>query len=300
MSKNRLTLITGGLLLLVFLFLLFAYQVRMNEVAVVTTFGRISYSTDSPGLKARWPVPIQNVYKFDKRLQNFERKFDQSLTRDGKTILCTVFTGWRVVNPRTFLDRFSGDSFKAEAALENVVRNAKAAVLSQHNLGDLISSRPEEVKFEQIEKEMLALVSKDTVDTFGIAVELLGIKQLGLPENVTADVFKRMKAERETLAKNHVAQGEAEARKIRSDADVQRESRLSEARVKQATIRGDAEAQVSEAYKEFEKNPRLAELQLKSQRLQESLQNRTTLILDDRTPPLDLLKEATKLKTVGK
>ena len=41
MKPRTPTLIIGGLLLAIFLFLLFAFQVRTTEVAVVTTFGSI-------------------------------------------------------------------------------------------------------------------------------------------------------------------------------------------------------------------------------------------------------------------
>ena len=40
MKKNPLTLLVGSMLLVVFLALLFCFQVRTTEVAVVTTFGR--------------------------------------------------------------------------------------------------------------------------------------------------------------------------------------------------------------------------------------------------------------------
>ena len=53
--KNRIpTLIIGSFLLLIFLFLLFAFQVRTTEVAVVTTFGSISgQPRTEPGLYPR-------------------------------------------------------------------------------------------------------------------------------------------------------------------------------------------------------------------------------------------------------
>ena len=50
--KNRTpTMVIGGLLLVIFLFLLFAFQVRTTEIAVVTTFGSISGAPRTePGL----------------------------------------------------------------------------------------------------------------------------------------------------------------------------------------------------------------------------------------------------------
>ena len=136
--KNRIpTLIIGSFLLLIFLFLLFAFQVRTTEVAVVTTFGSISgQPRTEPGLYPRFPYPIQTVYKFDKRLQNFERKYEQSFTRDKKSPILSVFVAWQIEDPIVFLKRFNGDIARAEASLENVVRDAKNAVIGRHDFSE--------------------------------------------------------------------------------------------------------------------------------------------------------------------
>src|SRR5688572_29284675 len=136
MRKSPVTLAIGAILLILFLFLLFFFQVRTTETAVVTTFGRYSRTELEPGLKFRLPWPIQNISKFDKRLQGFERKFETTLTRDQKNILSTVFVGWRIADPKIFLERFWGDTLKAETQLEGVVRNAKNGVLGAHNFSE--------------------------------------------------------------------------------------------------------------------------------------------------------------------
>ena len=60
-EKNLLTPIAGGLLALIFLVILFLFQVRQTEVAVVTTFGKFSKSILEPGLNTRWPWPVRRV-----------------------------------------------------------------------------------------------------------------------------------------------------------------------------------------------------------------------------------------------
>jgi len=206
MKPRTPTLIIGGLLLAIFLFLLFAFQVRTTEVAVVTTFGSISGAPKTePGLYLRLPYPIQNVYKFDRRLQNFERKYEQTLTRDKKSPILSVFVGWRIADAELFLKRFSGDILRAEASLESVVRNIQNSVIGRHDFSELIAPDPSQVKFEQIEKEMKDAMAVTALKEYGIAIEIVGIKQLGLPESQTAKVFERMKAERERLSKKFIA-----------------------------------------------------------------------------------------------
>lgn len=289
-KKNPLTLIVGALLLLIFLALLFCFQVRTTEVAVVTTFGKYSRSITEPGLNFRLPLPIQKVYKFDNRLQNFERKFEQTTTKDAKNLLITVFIGWKVSDPKIYLERFNGDPVRAEQSLENLVRNAKNAVIGSYNFGDLISPDPQQVKFDAVEADILKNIQASASATYGVSVELVGIKQLGLPESITGKVFERMRAERERLVKRYTGEGDSEAQKIRSEANRIRDELLAKADADSLRILGEAEAQASKDYAIFEQKPDLAVFLLQLKSLRESLKDRTTLILDEKVAPLNLLK----------
>src|SRR6266404_8908499 len=104
--KNPLTLAIGLILVAIFFLLLFGFQVRTTEVAVVTTFGRPTRPITRPGLKIKLPPPIQYVHKFDQRIHNFESKFEQVLTSDGYSLLIMVYTGWKIEDPALFFPRF--------------------------------------------------------------------------------------------------------------------------------------------------------------------------------------------------
>ena len=288
-KKNPLTLLVGTLLLLIFVALLFCFQVRTTEVAVVTTFGKFSRSITEPGLYLRAPLPIQKIYKFDNRLQNFERKFEQTTTKDAKNLLITVFIGWKVSEPKVFLERFNGDTLKAEQSLENLVRNAKNAVIGSYNFGDLISPDPKQVKFDAVEADILKELKASAQTTYGVSVELVGIKQLGLPESITGKVFERMRAERDRLVKQFNGEGEAKSLEIRSDANRKRDELLAKADADSLRILGEAEAAASKDYAVFEQKPDLAVFLLQLKALVGSLKDRTTLVLDEKIPPLNLL-----------
>src|SRR5436190_16986744 len=98
-KRNPVTIIIGIVLILVFVLLLFVFQVRTTEVAVVTTFGRATRPITAPGPYFKWPWPIQKVQKFDKRIHNFESKFEQVLTPDGYSLLIMAYTGWTISQP---------------------------------------------------------------------------------------------------------------------------------------------------------------------------------------------------------
>src|SRR5438270_4982699 len=173
MKRNLITLITAAVLLVIFICMLFTFQVRQTEVAVVTTFGEYSRSITEPGLKGRLPWPIQKVYQFDNRMQTLERKFDETITKDQINVVIAVYVGWRIDNPKLFLESFNGDMTRAEQTLEPVLRHAKSGVLGRYNFSDLISTNQAELKFDQIEKEMLESVQAQVKTNYGIAAETL-------------------------------------------------------------------------------------------------------------------------------
>src|SRR5438309_11740053 len=102
MKRTPITLVIGALLLIVAALLLFTFQVRKSEVAVVTTFGRPTRPITEPGPKLKMPWPIQRVYKFDQRVQNFEDTPAESLTRDSFNLITSVYVGWKITKPDAF------------------------------------------------------------------------------------------------------------------------------------------------------------------------------------------------------
>ena len=117
MKPNPITIAIGTLLLIIFVLLLFLFQVRKTETAVVTTFGRVT-SQAGPGAHFRWPWPIQSVHKVDRRIHNYESKLEQLYTSDGNNLLIMVFVGWEISDPAVFHTRFNADLHRAELALK--------------------------------------------------------------------------------------------------------------------------------------------------------------------------------------
>jgi len=292
MKRNPITVFTAAVLLVIFACMLFTFQVRQTEVAVVTTFGRYSHSVTNAGFQFRLPWPIQKVYQFDHRVQSFERKFDETITKDQINVIIAVYAGWRIADPKLFLESFNGDTTRAEQTLEPVIRNAKSGVISTNNFSDLISTNQAELKFDQIEKAMLDAVQAQIKQTYGVAIESLGIKQLGLPESITSTVFERMRAERQRLVAGYLSEGERRAKITRADADAQANKILAEASGEAKRILGEADAKASQYYEAFRKNPALAIFLMQLNALEQSLKDRAYLILGPQTAPFNLLNGA--------
>jgi membrane protease subunit HflC len=221
---------------------LFVFQLRQSEVAVVTTFGKATRPIIEPGAHFKLPWPIQKVYKFDQRVQNFEDKLTEGITRDNFNLLTSVYVGWKITSPTNFFPKFAGSAdpiAEAERIMEQRVGNAKRAVVGNHLLADFISVSETGTNFTAIEKEILAAIqSQMHADNYGLEVVFLGIKKLQLPESVTQAVFERMTSERKVLADKSQFEGEAKAQMIKSDADRQAAETVYAAEGKATQIRG--------------------------------------------------------------
>jgi len=295
MKRNTVTLVIGALLVLIFFVLLFTFQVRQTEVAVVTTFDKPTRFIDQPGLQFKWPRPIQKVDKFDKRLHSFEGRFEQVLTRGGDPLLVMLYVGWSIKNPTNFFSSFrGGNAAAAEPSLGGLIESAKNEVVGKHPFSHFVSTDPKELKFDEIEDEILKKIRPDADAKYGIDVRFVGIKKLGLPESVTEKVFARMQAERTKVVEILKSAGELEASKIRSAADTERQKILADAHTKAMALRGQADAEASKSFSVFNQNPDLAILLLQLRALEETLKEKSTLILDQQTPPYNLLSPSPK------
>ena len=294
MKRNVLTLVIGAVLIVIFGLLLFTFQVRQTQVAVVTTFGKPTREITEPRAFPffKWPWPIQRVYKLDKRIQDFEGKFDEGFTKDGNTLLTMVYVGWRISEPKTFFPKFGDGSIPdAERMLEGMLASAEGVVVGRHPLSDFVNSNPQELKFDAIESEIKQLVQSELqTNNCGMQIEFLGIKKLGLPESVTSTVFEVMTAERKLDADQLQYEGEADAKKIRSAADRKAAEMISRASSDARQIVGSGEAVAAEVLPVFQRNPELANFLLRLETLESSLKEHSTLIFDQRTPPFDLFQ----------
>lgn len=292
MKRSPLTIAVAFVLIVVFGLLLFVYKVRKSEVAVVTLFNKVHDVKTTPGPALRWPWPIENVYKLDQRIQNFEGKFEPAKLPDQNILMLLVYVGWKIEDPSAFFSQFAGGSIPAaERTLEDVVRSAKNEVAGQHPFSDFISADEKQMKFTQIEDEILQRVRQQLKNhPYGLEVEFVRIKKIGLPETVTQNVFDRMGAERDYYISQIKSSGDEEASKIKSRADSDAAKVIADADAQAYKIRSQGELEMVKSLEVLQQNPELAEFNLKITALGDLTKNQATLVLDQSTSPLDLLQ----------
>jgi membrane protease subunit HflC len=271
--KNSVLMIVAGLVLLALLSFSMAYTVRFTDAAVVTTFGRAGPEDviDTPGLRLKWPYPIQSVTRYDTRLRVLSIKLEQVQTADNRQIAVEAYCTWRVKDPLTFFQKFSNVGDRAEdhyrEAEKPLASNLRQAIglVSRYTLGDLFSgvagqpgAAPQASRMAQFEADMLASLRAAAVEdganagqaaagllaVYGIEVVDLGVTRVLLPEETSKSVFDRMKATREGEARAIESQGLAQAQAIRSKAraDADRITAFAERLAQDIRVRGDLEA----------------------------------------------------------
>ena len=291
-NKNLITIIIAAVLVVIFALLLFTFQVRQSEVVVVSTFSKPTDTKTNPGLYLKWPWPVQSITRFDQRVHNFEDKPSETLTADSTMLIAGVYVGWRISDAKEFLPKFPGGSaLAAQGQLEQIVRSAKAAVIGKHNLSDFVNSDAAQIKFNDIESQILTAAQTELAkNNYGISLEFLGLKKLGLPTGVTEAVFERMKSERTKLISKAQFEGEGEATKIKSAAERQAADVLANAQAAATRIKGEGEAEAAKTLAVFQQNPELANFLQQLETVKNSMNSKTTLIFDERQTPFNLFQ----------
>jgi membrane protease subunit HflC len=152
-----------------------------------------------------------------------------------------------------------------------------------------VNADPKALKFDEIEQKIEQYVQAELqTNHYGIQLEFLGFKKIGLPENVTQTVFDRMKSERQKLIAFWQSTGDSEAMKIKSAADSEAAKTIADANATAIRIRAEGEAEAAKTLPILQQNPELANFLLRIDAWKQSLNQRTTLIFDERYPPFDL------------
>jgi membrane protease subunit HflC len=297
MFKHWPTLLLGLIVSIVFLLAIFTFQVKSTETVVVTTFGKISGVKDA-GLHFCWPYPVQQIHRFDNRYHCFDGntgKIEETNTADGQPVIAQIFVVYKVSDPQK-LFRSLGGIPQAEDKLNSQMRTVKTGVLGKYKFDELVSTDPLKMKLDAIEQEMKKTIAPIVLEQYGIEVEYVGIKTLGLPEKNTENVFNRMKAERNVVAEQYRADGKREAQTMKNQADNNRKLKLAEAEAQAKRIKAEGDAKAATFYAVFKEEPDLAAFLRKLESMRKILPNKTTLILNTNYAPFDLLKLDQNLK----
>lgn len=283
-------LLVGGIAAITLALATIGFQVRETEKAVQLRLGRPVRVLDKAGLYFKAPWPIDSVQRIDARLDFYEIRVSEALTRDKRNVIVPVYLAWRVGDPLKFIQAL-GTVENARAKFDALVTSARNSVLGGYDFQNLVSAEEGKLKLDEMEQKITETVRGQAEETFGVAMEQIGVKRLSLPESNTQYVFRRMRAERAQFAARYRAEGKQEADAIRAKTDAEKIVTLAEARKYAEETRGKAEAEAARIYAEAHgKDPGLYSFLRELQVLRQVAGQNTTLVLDTNSEPFRLLK----------
>jgi membrane protease subunit HflC len=290
---NRLWLrwAVGSVILLIILMYAFTFVLYEGNVSVVTCFGAPKAIIDDAGLHLKLPWPFEKVYTFDKRKHYYDTSFIETLTNDKKNVILQTYVVWNVSDALKFLQSTGGRK-TAEDNLDSLVINSKNGVLGKYNLSALVSTKREELRLNEIERDILREVREQAQKRYGINVSQIGLKRLGLPQANTWNVFEQMRSERLRYVEQLQAEGERDASLIRNEADVKVAELESEGTKEAAKIKGEAELEAAKVYADAHRqDPKLYSFLRKLESTEKILGDQATIIFRNDSAPFSVLND---------
>ncbi len=214
-----------NLLIVLVLFILFLtftgafFIVNETKQALVLQFGDPRKVVTKPGLQFKIPF-IQDAVFLDSRLLNLDPQPEEMILSDQKRIIYQT-----VRNETTFSDRFG-----------RIINAAVRGVIAQYSLTSLLSDERINI-MNEIEKQI-----KVNENSFGVKIVDIRIGRTDLTEQVSNNVYQRMRSEREKEANLLRAEGEELSKEIVASADRQQTVILAEAERTSSILRGEGDA----------------------------------------------------------
>ena len=218
---------------------------HQNEYTIVRQFGAVVKIIDEPGLTLKIPF-IQSTSTLPKTEMLYDLAVSDVITSDKKSMVADSLVLWRIDDPLRFIQTLSGNIANAEYRIDTVVYNSLKTVISSMKQEEVISGR------DGLLAQRIMDNVGNTFDSYGIALLAIETKRIDLPDENKSAVYERMISERDNIAASYAAEGAAEAKQIRNEADKSVSITLSQANAQAEKLKAEGEAEymriLSEVY----------------------------------------------------
>lgn len=141
--SNRLIKIGVPIALIAFVLLSNAlFVVKEWEKGLQFQFGRIVKVLEEPGLHIKIPF-IQNVKKFDRRIQTLEISPEPFLTSEQKNLIVDTFVKWRVIDAESYYKSVQGNPVVFNQRLEPIAKNNFRAAFGKRDVQTVVGGTVE-------------------------------------------------------------------------------------------------------------------------------------------------------------
>ena len=249
------------------------FMVDQRQNAIVFQLGEVKEVITEPGLHMKWPL-LQNVRHFDTRILTQDDPDPQRfITSENKPVRVDAFVKWRIVDVKQYYIS-AGDERSAGNRINQTVNGLLREEIGKRTVHDVVSG----------ERDTVMSTVRERVDEdarkIGVAIVDVRLKRVDLPDEVSADVYRRMESERKRVASELRSTGSADAERIRADAEKQREVILAEAYRDAQKIKGDGDAKASVIYAQaFSQNAEFYSFYRSMEAYKQSFRGKSDLLL---------------------
>ena len=238
MKKNNIVKWTIGIILALLVIvglnsIVITYE---NEYKLVKVFGKVDRVITEEGISFKIPF-VENVDTIPKQILLYDLAQSEVITMDKKTMVTDTYVLWKIEDPYIFAKTLKGSVEGAELPINAAVYNSLKGVIGGMTQAEVISARDGELSVTVMER-----IGND-MDEYGIELVSVETKHLDLPDDNKAAVYDRMISEREQMAAQYTAEGNAESQIIKNTTDKDVSIMLAEAAAKAEQIVAEGEAQ---------------------------------------------------------
>lgn len=234
MNAKGIVAIAAGIVLLV-LVSATIYIVPETHRGVLLRFGSLIKTDVQPGLHFKLPwVDVERTFDVRVLTLNIEQK--RYLTVEKKPLDVDSYVTWRIRDVDQFYRATGGQEFRAESLLTSRIDNGLRNEFGVRTMREVVSGQRDEL-MNDLTKEVNKLANEE----FGLEILDIRVKGIELPQEVSQNVFRRMRTEREKEAQEHRSRGNELAEGIRADADRQATVLVAEAFRMAEEMRGEGD-----------------------------------------------------------
>tara|TARA_B100000287_G_scaffold329176_1_gene313768 strand:- start:2817 stop:3689 length:873 start_codon:yes stop_codon:yes gene_type:complete len=251
------------------------FVVNEKEKAIVFQFGEAVRPDIPVGLHFKIPV-IQNVKKYDARIQTLDEEPDRILTIESKYLLVDTFIKYRITDVLIFYKANNGNF----SSLNNLLAQRSEFILKNNfgtrNVQEVVSGERDELM------NIMRTTLDESVTDLGVEIIDFRVKRIDLPSNLSNSVYERMRTERNREAAQYRSEGIEIKREIEAIADKEKAVILAEAYKKAEQLKGEGDAEAAAIYAEsFSQDPEFYEFTRSMKAYVETFENKSDVMLID-------------------
>ena len=211
------------------------FIVNETKQAIVLQFGEPRQVISKPGLQFKIPF-IQDAVFLDSRMLNLDPQPEEMILSDQKRIIVDSFARYRIVDPLKFFQTVRNEATFSDR-FGRIINAAVRGVIAQYSLASLLSEDRATIMGS------IQVIIKNEEKSFGVQIIDIRIGRTDLTEQVSNNVYQRMRSERDKEANLLRAEGGELSKEIRASADRQQTVIVAEAERTSSILRGEGDAQ---------------------------------------------------------